>query len=90
MDKDTDKTLVVFRKFKNDGEIIALFPELEEPCNGCTSYQHVGQHGNAQYWFVIECSMPAQPHEYADLKAELESIGYNLNVRKRWTRKRGT
>jgi len=45
------------------------------------SYVHVGQHGAADYNLVVGQSKPAQPAEYAELKAELENIGYNLEVR---------
>lgn len=79
---DTEKTKVIFRKFK--GEIIAFFPEIEvNPDNfghNMMSYAHVGQHSEASLYFYYDCT-PAKPHEYADLKAELESIGYNLDVR---------
>ena len=43
------------------------------------SYSHAGQHGACHPDYIHECR-PATPEEYADLKAELESIGYNLKI----------
>ena len=82
MEKDTEKTRVIFRKFK-DGEILALFPELSEGGAGIESYMHLGQHSSADYRGCIRRTKPATPEEYKDLAAELECIGYNLLIRKR-------
>jgi len=72
-------TKVVFRKFKDDGALIALFPEV--PWNAgkgtVTSYMHVGQHGDACYGHVIAASRPAREEEYRPLLAELKSLGYD-------------
>lgn len=77
------KTKVIFRKWKN-GDIIALFPE--EPgtydASTCNSYEHNGQHGSAEPRYVIQATTLAKPAEYADLKQELERIGYDLDVKK--------
>ena len=74
-------TKVVFRKFKRDGDIIALFPW--EPgtndSNTCLCYQHVGQHGDMDLRHRGMLAT-ATPSEYAELKAELERIGYTLIV----------
>lgn len=81
-----DKTITIFRKYK-DGEIIALFPaeKWNRNDNTCTSYVHVGQHGAADYDYVVSRTSLATPEEYADLKAELERIGYELDVKKRYS-----
>lgn len=79
-----DKTVVVFRIFRDGGDVIALFPN--EPYNhrgGVMSYQHVGQHSEADYFWCVRASRPATPEEYAPLKRELESRGYVLDVKKR-------
>ncbi|MFA5307294.1 MAG: hypothetical protein WC365_07645 [Candidatus Babeliales bacterium] len=73
---------VVFRKFK-EGDIIALFPCMKESNYRVNSYMHIGQHSAADYDGVISITTPATQEEYADLKAELTSIGYNLKVLKR-------
>jgi hypothetical protein len=87
MTKDTYITEVIFRKFK-DGEVIALFPFYIETMDGSImSYMHIGQHGGASV-NLVNITTPAKPHEYADLKTELESIGYNLKIVKRINRKR--
>lgn len=80
------KTTVIFRKWKSGSgknEVIALFPRIEENAGRCLSYEHVGQHCIAGYNSVIRMTDPAQPHEYADLKAELARIGYDLRIAKR-------
>lgn len=77
-----EKTKVIFRKFKDGGDIIALFPEFVNYPDGCIeSYQHLGQHGAADYSHCIAISKPASVKEYAPLKAELERIGYKLEIR---------
>ena len=73
---------VIFRKWLNryagDG-VIALFPEVPGDRDGflCQSYEHIGQHGGANYQIVIRDSNPAKPEEYADLMAELIKRGYD-------------
>jgi hypothetical protein len=85
----TDVTDVVFRKFKNGNkEIIALFHNQKYSnrtyCSLIESYQHVGQHGSADYYHVVANSTPATIEEYSDLYLELvEKVGYNLKVYKR-------
>jgi hypothetical protein len=72
-------TKVVFRKWAN-GDILALFPEVPADAAGhqCQSYEHVGQHGGADYFLCLNKTRPAQPNEYQSLKSELEAIGYCL------------
>jgi hypothetical protein len=84
MTQDTHKTTVVFRVFKQGGDVLALFPhEVWSADGACASYQHVGQHGGADYTHCIDITRPAKPSEYKALKAELMRIGYNLDVRTR-------
>jgi hypothetical protein len=69
-----------------DGEIIALFPFIPATVtNGeyeCTSYQHTGQHGAAEYFHVIENTTPVDPKsdECAALFRELSDRGYDMEV----------
>ena len=81
MDKDT----VVFRKWKDGFGVIALFPEIPTDLYGyyCESYEHVGQHGGADYFGVIMNTRPASTEECADLAEELTNIGYQLRPIKR-------
>lgn len=83
MDKEITK--VIFKKWP-DGDVIAVFPELlgDYSPHTCLSYEHVGQHGAASVSLMSSLA-PAKPEEYADLKEELESIGYNLKVYRRFT-----
>lgn len=75
---------VIFRKFKKEGDVIALFPNIPADHKGnCMSYQHVGQHGAADYRGCIKSTVPATPEEYNGLEKELRNIGYDLVIRKR-------
>lgn len=89
------ETPVIFRKWKApgefyDGDIIALFPADPgtRDVYTCSSYEHVGQHGSADPYGVMQATVPAKPEEYADLKAELESYpyGYNFKIYHRLSR----
>ena len=83
MEKDNFKTDIVFRKFK-DGQIIALMPHEVDTNKGlvCT-YMHVGQHSSGDYNYVVSITKLATEDEFADLKKELESIGYDIKVIKK-------
>lgn len=83
-----EETLVIFRRWP-DGSILALFPEIEEDGGLCSSYMHIGQHGAASYHKCLYDTFRAKPEEFASLKSELESIGYQLKIRRRWIRRRG-
>ena len=73
-------TVVVFRRWKENGGIVALFPELPSDIYGCycESYEHVGQHSGADYFGVIQHTVPAKRKEAARLARELRLIGYKL------------
>jgi hypothetical protein len=85
---DKEKTKVIFRKWTDkNGGVIAFFPEIPTEDVGyfMQSYEHLGQHGSADYNKLLRYTRPAKPDEYADLKAELQGIGYNLRIVKRHT-----
>ncbi len=93
IEKDKHVTKVVFRKYKKEGDIIALL--IEQPYSNpphpdrIMCYQHVGQHGEAYYSYCMEITVPAKPKEYASLKREMEQLGYKfkvVNKRNRYTR----
>lgn len=74
---------VICRKWTKIGieEVIALFPYVVVDFDGnCSSYMHVGQHSSASYSYMMLHSRPATELEYADLKLELENIGYVLKI----------
>jgi hypothetical protein len=78
-------TRVIFRKFKDDGSIIAFFPhEISDNKGNCMSYMHIGQHSAADYNGCLKITIPAKPEEYKYLLNELVRIGYHdLIIRKR-------
>ena len=81
--KDKEITEVIFRK-ENNGDVIAAFFYLSYRRGWQTTfYAHIGQHGWGYLDIMLRSSRAATPEEYADLKAELESIGYNLRVIKK-------
>ncbi len=83
--KDTD--IVVFRKWAKGygkGDIIALFPCVPAGIGLVSSYMHIGQHGAADYRYVISITVPAKPREYASLLRELLERGYDVLVRERF------
>ncbi len=84
-----EATPVVFRKWRDNGQIIALFPESPADTNGrfCDSYMHVGQHGGADYYGVVQYTLPASQDEAAALASELRRIGYQLKVMRRASRR---
>jgi|SRR5579863_9279031 len=73
-------TIVVFRKWREIGTVIALFPELPSDLYGyfCDAYEHVGQHGGADYFGVVQQTTPATSEESDGLTEELTRIGYCL------------
>ena len=90
-DESAPVTLVVFRRWpgSSGGDIIALFPAQPADYLGrfCDAYEHIGQHGGADYYGVIEETNPVSDDEAADLIRELERIGYRLKSIKRVSRK---
>ncbi len=80
--QDTAVTTMIFRKFRGDDDVIALF-HLIPAMDRCMSYQHIGQHGDADYSQVMAVTRPATVAEYAPLLTELETIGYRVKVRVR-------
>lgn len=87
MEQDNYKTDVIFRVEKSGdfkGTVFALLPhEAYNHQGSVSSYEHVGQHGKADYNHCIRKSRPATTEESEGLKQEMESIGYDLNVIKR-------
>jgi hypothetical protein len=81
-ENNSDTTEMIFRKYKDTGEIIALFPKvIENRANNLVmSYMHDGQHGQADLRGTIKSTVPATKEEYADLFSELKSIGYKIKV----------
>jgi hypothetical protein len=79
MKKDDYKTRVIFLLEKDPAGILAVFPDKLEGVVKRECYSHIGQHGSAsdEYWMELK---PASKEQYRDLKEELESIGYDLEL----------
>lgn len=84
-------TRTILRRFpaREGGELIALFPDIDEGVGRCSSYMHVGQHGPADRGIVARTAPanPADPDAVA-LLAELRSIGYRPRVVRRFPARR--
>ena len=75
---------VMFRKYKDSGDILAVFPhDIADFKYNVTCYERVGQHGAGDYNACLDLTVPALPNEYRALQRELISIGYDLNIVKR-------
>jgi hypothetical protein len=83
MDKDQEITRVIFKRDKiyldEPGEIFACL--LDAPANPSrvVVYAHIGQHSEGDIDYCANCKR-ATIDEYMPLFKELESIGYNLKV----------
>jgi len=84
-----ETTPVVFRRWRDAGTVIALFPGIPTDTHGqfCEAYEHVGQHGGADYHAVIRATTPADDQTSAPLASELVGIGYDLKPVRRASRK---
>jgi len=88
-DRDAEFVPVIFRLEKAPGckpTPIAFFPTLPADSAGLdvVCYAHLGQHSGASKAYY-RTTRRARPSEYAELRHELESIGYRLEVCQRWT-----
>lgn len=65
--------------------MLALFPLAPEGRGLCGSYQHVGQHGAADYAGCVRASRPADldADDVRALVRELEGLGYRLRILRR-------
>ncbi len=82
VDTDNEKVTVTFYlDADGSGDVFAYFPEMNYDRSGDlkSCYAHVGQHSSCSPNYVQDCEL-ATPEQYSDLKHELESIGYNLNI----------
>ena len=86
MTNSTNKTTVVFRK-ESGGGILAIFPyDIYNWQGDMTGYSHIGQTCRVSKGYYTESTKKAYPMEYDRLLKELESQGYDLEVRQqiRW------
>lgn len=78
MSYEAEPVNVSFRKFPA-GDTIAFISGYHCNRGYVMSYQHVGQHGEADEDLQYELE-PASPAEYADLLKELTNIGYDVTI----------
>lgn len=80
--KTQELVKVVFKYHAKNKDLFAFFPEFKDRNGYFASYAHVGQHSDCCILYAKE-ARNAKPHEYEELKKELEQIGYNLIIKKR-------
>ena len=74
------KTKVIYLYHVENEDLFAYFPnEIADIGQNRMSYSHVGQHSSCCQEYASDCRL-ATPKEYHDLNAELEGIGYDLDV----------
>jgi hypothetical protein len=78
-DDDISKVMFLVNETEPNSDVFAYFPEERYNDKYMSGYSHVGQHTGVHPDYAAE-SREATPEEYQDLKAELEGIGYNLQV----------
>lgn len=75
---------VIFRKDKENGEILAFFPQQEVRWGNIGAYVHTGQHFEADYLYYMYSTVKATEEEYSSLYKELQAIYDNtLELRQR-------
>jgi len=67
-------TKVVFRKDKKSKDIIAFLPETRAFFGKVMSYQHIGQHSEADYNYYQNDTAKVDETEYRVLFEELQGI----------------
>lgn len=86
--ENNSKIDVIFRKEKSGdfkGVITAYFPHEVETSRGeIMCYSHIGMHAYCDYHYCVRKSVLATKEEYSDLYNELKSLGYELNVIKKY------
>jgi hypothetical protein len=80
----TDTDRVIFRVWKGQPKTtIAFLPDAEANPGMVMAYEHIGQHGEADYEGCLLETRPAKLNDYSALLQELESLGYSLRVMQR-------
>lgn len=77
------KTIVIFRRWKDTGDVVAIFPEIPSDRQGyyCQMFVHHGQHGGGDCQGVVGRTTPAKGPDVRELARELRGRGYRLTVR---------
>lgn len=92
MDKDQYITRVIFKKDYNkwikQWEVFACFPDQPANYGRVVYYAHIGQHGEGDISYCANCKR-ATMDEFMPLFQELESLGYNLKVIRKFPRNTG-
>jgi len=77
---DIPHDIVIFRRWKDTGDVVAIFPALpaDEAGRYCQSYDETGQQIAVEYEDIFEDTVGASPTEYSRLAHELAMLGYRL------------
>lgn len=71
---------VIFRRWNDTGDIVAIFPELPADDQGrfCLAHDELGQQIAADYEQVMQDTTPGSPEECGRFAHELTLLGYDL------------
>ena len=74
-------------------ECIAFLLDVDANFGNVMSYMHIGQHGEASVEFFQACKLinrhsATEVRDAIALREELESMGYELDERVRWNRRK--
>lgn len=72
--------LVIFRRWKDTGDVVAIFPEQPADDQGryCLAHDELGQQIAAEYEQVMQDTTPVTAQEYGRFAHELTMLGYDL------------
>ena len=72
--------LVIFRRWNDTGDIVAIFPEQPADDQGrfCLAHDELGQQIAAEYEQIIQDTTPVSSPEYGRFAHELRLLGYDL------------
>lgn len=72
--------LVIFRRWNDTGDIVAIFPEQPADAEGryCLAYDELGQHIAADYEQVMRDTTAVSPTVCGRFAHELTLLGYDL------------
>lgn len=81
----TEKTIVIFRRWKDTGNVVAIFPEIPSDNQGymCEMFEHHGQHTGRDCRGVVGRTTPAKGPDVKALARELRGRGYRLLIRRK-------
>ena len=70
----TAPTIVVYRRCKTTGQVVALFPYVRKGYGLCDSYTHAGQHAVVDYKQMLSTTTAANPLLQQDVRQLVQEL----------------